>query len=130
MGKRGGKISNLRKSVRGLQEIPFVLSALVIANNYLETMQVSGKVFTYTLYAAILYVTARLYFISRRHYGIRWARILYINLFLLFLVRLLSEIFDFGGVLGELCEYTLTLFMAGVVASFATYIYDKYNYNL
>ena len=130
MSKRGGKIGNLRKSVRGLQEIPFVLSALVIFNNYLEIMQVSGKVFTYTMYIAILYTIARLYFVSRMHYGIRWARILYINLFLLFLVRLLSEIFVFGSVLDELSRYTFSMFIVGVFSSFAMYIYDKYKYNL
>ena len=79
-----------------LQEIPIVLSIVVVIGFLCDTYDVEACWYLCPIAGFSLYILIRLYMVSRIMYVSRWSRILYVNLIMVSAVDLLDSIFLFS----------------------------------
>lgn len=121
-------MNNLRKAIRVLQQIPIVLSLVVVIGFLCDTYDLEICWYLCPIAGFSIYILAMLYFISRRLYVSLWSRILYLNLIMVSLVDFLDSIFKFSKKFATLQEFVFSIFIAVVVSSLCTYIYDRFKY--
>lgn len=128
MLQRNKKPNNLRKTIRILQTIPIVLSVVVVVGFLFDTYNIDVAWYLSASFGFSVYVLAMLYIISRRLYVSLWSRILYIDLIMVSVVDLLDTIFKFSDRFLSLQGFVFSIFIAVVVSSLCTYIYDKFRH--
>lgn len=128
MLQKSRKANNLRKTIRLLQSIPIVLSVVVVLGFLLDTLDIYIMWYACPLFGFSIYTLSMLYVISRRLYVSRWSRILYIDLIMVSVVDLLDTIFKFSDRFLSLQGFVFSIFIAVVVSSLCTYIYDKFRH--
>lgn len=111
-----------------LQEIPIVLSIVVVIGFLCDTYDVEACWYLCPIAGFSLYILIRLYMVSRIMYVSRWSRILYVNLIMVSAVDLLDSIFLFSKKFLTFQEFVFSIFIAVVVSSLCTYIYDKFKH--
>ena len=80
------------------------------------------------LFGFSIYTLSMLYLISRRLYVSKWSRILYLNLISISTIDFLDTIFKFSEKFATFQEFVFSIFIAVVVSSLCTYIYDKFKH--
>lgn len=128
MLQRNKKPNNLRKTIRILQTIPIVLSVVVVVGFLFDTYDIDAAWYLSASFGFSVYVLSMLYIISRRLYVSLWSRILYIDLIMVSVVDLLDTIFKFSDRFLSLQGFVFSIFIAVVVSSLCTYIYDKFRH--
>ena len=128
MLQKSRKINNLRKTIRLLQSIPIVLSVVVVFGFLLDTLGIYIMWYACPMFGFSIYTLSMLYVISRRLYVSRWSRILYLNLIMVSVVDLLDTIFKFSDRFLSLQGFVFSIFIAVVVSSLCTFIYDKFKH--
>lgn len=121
-------MNNLRKTIRLLQSIPIVLSVVVVFGFLLDTLDIYIMWYACPLFGFSIYTLSMLYLISRRLYVSRWSRILYLNLIAISTFDFVDTIFKFSDRILCLQEFVFSIFIAVVVSSLCTYIYDKFKH--
>lgn len=128
MLQRNKKPNNLRKTIRILQTIPIVLSVVVVVGFLFDTYDIDAAWYLSASFGFSVYVLSMLYLISRRLYVSLWSRILYIDLIMVSVVDLLDTIFKFSDRFLSLQGFVFSIFIAVVISSLCTYIYDKFRH--
>ena len=128
MLQKSKKPNNLRKTIRLLQSIPIVLSVVVVIAFLLDTLDIYIMWYACPMFGFSIYTLSMLYVISRRLYVSRWSRILYIDLIMVSVVDLLDTIFKFSDRFLSLQGFVFSIFIAVVISSLCTYIYDKFRH--
>lgn len=122
------RVNNLRKTIRVLQQIPIVLSLVVVIGFLCDTYDFELCWYLCPIAGFSIYVLVMLYIISRRLYVSIWSRILYLNLIMVSFVDFLDSIFKFSEKFATFQEFVFSIFIAVVVSSLCTYIYDKFRH--
>lgn len=128
MLRKSRKVNNLRKTIRLLQSIPIVLSVVVVFGFLLDTCDICVMWYACPMFGFSAYTMSMLYIVSRRLYVSRWSRILYLNLISISTIDFLDTIFKFSEKFATLQEFVFSIFIAVVVSSLCTYIYDKFKH--
>lgn len=128
MIKKNRKVNNLRKTIRLLQSIPIVLSVVVVFGFLLDTYDIGVMWYACPMFGFSIYTMSMLYVIGRRLYVSRWSRILYLNLVLISTVDFFDSIFKFSEKFATFQELVFSIFIAVVVSSLCTFIYDKFKH--
>lgn len=128
MLQKSRKVNNLRKTIRLLQSIPIVLSVVVVLGFLLDTCDIYVMWYACPLFGFSIYTLSMLYLISRRLYVSKWSRILYLNLISISTIDFLDTIFKFSEKFATFQEFVFSIFIAVVVSSLCTYIYDKFKH--
>ena len=121
--RNSGKI---RKAIRYLQEIPVVMSLVVILNFVCDTLRYDIGRYMHPIFGFSAYVLFRLYMMSRMLYVSKWSKVLYLTLILVCLVVFLDGIVDFSLVFVEFQELIFSMFIFGCFSSFLTFLYEKF----
>lgn len=124
--KRNRRIGNLRKTIRVLQQIPIVLSFVVVVGFLCDTYDLEACWYLCPVAGFSIYVLAALYVISRRMYVSLWSRMLYLNLMMVSFVDLIDSIFKLSVKFVELQELVFCMFITGVLSSLCTYVHGKW----
>ena len=111
-----------------LQEIPIVLSIVVVIGFLSDTYDLEACWYLCPIAGFSLYILIRLYMVSRIMYVSRWSRILYVNLIMVSAVDLLDNIFLFSQKFVTFQEFVFSIFISVVIASLFTFIYDKFKH--
>lgn len=128
MLQKSRKVNNLRKTIRLLQSIPVVLSVVVVFGFLLDTCDIYVMWYACPMFGFSVYTMLMLYIISRRLYVSRWSRVLYLNLIMVSTFDLIDTIFKFSERILCLQEFVFSIFIAVVVSSLCTFIYDKFKH--
>lgn len=101
---------------------------VVVFGFLLDTCDISVMWYACPMFGFSIYTMSMLYVISRRLYVSRWSRVLYLNLIMVSTFDLLDTIFKFSDRILCLQEFVFSIFIAVVVSSLFTYIYDKFKH--
>ena len=126
--QKNNNIKNIRRAIRALQEIPLVMSVIVIINFASDTLRLSVGEYLCPLFGISAYIMLRLYMISRLLYVSRWAKMLYVILAFVCLMVFVDNIFAFKLLIVDFQQLVFSMFIIGCISSFITYIYDKYKH--
>ena len=118
----------MRKTIRLLQEIPIILSIVVVIGFLCDIYEIDAAWYLCPLAGFSIYILLRLYMVSRKMYVSRWSRLLYLNLIMVSVVDFTDNIFHFSTKFVNLQEFVFSIFICGVISSLLTFIYDKYKH--
>lgn len=124
------KIGSIRRTIRFLQIYPVITTLCIIVDIVLDTLNVFITPFICGFFGTSLFVTTGLYIISKALYVSTWSKSLYIALIAELLFDILDQFFHFNITAIIFNEIAMLIIGVGIIASFITFIYDKYKYGI
>lgn len=109
-----------------LQEIPIVVSIYIFVCYFMDFCSIDISKYVYPVFGSSLYIMLRLFFVARRLYVSKWALVLYLMLAIMSLAELVDNIFGLPQNAVAFHQTSMAVFIVGVISSFITFLYGKF----
>lgn len=118
--------SNIRRTIRILQEIPLVLSLIVFIVMLADIAGYDISKYTYPLFGFSFYILVRLFSAACVMHVSLWSKSLYLQQIMISVIEFADNLCDLSDKVVHFQQVMNTVIIAGILSSFITFLYGKF----